>query len=290
MTPLRREDGVIMIAVLWICALTMWIALQIGADTRLQGEDQVHGHRRTQALYLAIGGCYEALARMGEPLDPGLGRKAEESWQPNGKPHLVQYETGQAVVIIEAEGRKVNVNITPPEQLRLVFERAGMAEADAEHLADLVADFTDPDDFQRLHGGEKDYYERQGVPYPPFNGPLLSLDQMLLIPGMTPQLFYGYQNAPPEGNPYGGFWDAALPARDSLFGLLTVHGKNQLILDEEPWDELEEKIITWERGGIYRILSLGRSFNGPPSVLMWLTVRYTADGAQPYEVLYRKIL
>ncbi len=290
MRILRREDGVIVIAVLWICALTMWFALQIGAESRLQGEEQVHAHRKSQSLYLAIGGCYEALAHMGEPLDIGLGRQAEESWQPDGKPHLVQYETGQALVVIEAEGRKVNVNVTPPEQLRLVLERAGMAESDAEHLADLVADFADPDDSQRLHGGEKDYYENQGIPYPPFNGPLLSLDQMLLIPGMTPQLFYGYQNEPPENNPYGEFWDAALPARDSLFGLLTVHGKNQLFVEEDPWDELEEKIITWEKGGVYRILSLGRTFNGPPSVLMWLVVRYTSDGEQPYEVLHRKIL
>ncbi len=290
MTILHREDGVIVIAVLWICALTMWFALQIGTESRLQGEDQVHAHRKSQALYLAIGGCYEALGHMGEPLDIGLGRKAKESWQPDGRPHLVQYETGQALVVIEAEGRKVNVNVTPPEQLRLVLERTGMAESDAEHLADLVADFTDPDDLQRLHGGEKDYYESRGIPYPPFNGPLLSLDQMLLIPGMTPQLFYGYQNEPPENSPYGEFWDSALPARNSLFGLLTVHGKNQLFVEEDPWDDFEQKIITWEIGGVYRILSLGRSFNGPPSVLMWLIVRYTSDGDQPYEVLYRKIL
>jgi len=35
MRILRREDGVIVIAVLWICALTMWFALQIGAESRL---------------------------------------------------------------------------------------------------------------------------------------------------------------------------------------------------------------------------------------------------------------
>ena len=33
---------------------------------------------------------------------------------------------------------------------------------------------------------------RLGLPYGPFNGPLLSLDQMLLIPGITEQLLYGY--------------------------------------------------------------------------------------------------
>lgn len=287
---IERQDGVIVIAVLWICALTMWFALQIGAETRLQGEEQVHGHRRSQALHLAIGGCYEALARMGEPLSMGLDRDADESWQPDGKPRLVQYETGQALVFIEAEARKVNVNITPPEQLRVVFEHAGLEESAADHLADLVADFVDADDLQRLHGGEKSYYQNVGAPYPPFNGPLLSLDQMLLIPGMTPQVFFGYSNTAPENNPYGEFWDAALPGKNSLFGLLTVHGKNQLLAEENLSDQGEEAIITWEKGGIYRILSLGRSYHGPPSVLLWLIVRYAGDDQKGYEVLYRKIL
>jgi hypothetical protein len=287
---LNRQDGVIMIAVLWICALSMWLALQIGAETRLQGEEQVHAHRKSQALFLAIGGCYEALARMGEPLSEGLDRHEEENWQPDGRPHLVQYETGQALVLIESEDRKVNVNVTPPEQLRLVFERAGWDDNEAEHLADLVADFVDKDEFQRLHGGEKDYYASMGIPYGPFDGPMLSLDQMLLIPGMTPQMLYGYTNEPPESNPYGRFWDPVLPARNSLFGLLTVYGKNRLLVEEDPWDEKEQKIITWEKGGIYRILSLGRSGNGPPSILVWLVVKYTSEGSPGYEVLYRKML
>ena len=61
-----NSRGVILIAVIWVCALIMWFSFQISAQTRLQGEDQLHAIRKSQALHLAIGGCYEALARMGQ--------------------------------------------------------------------------------------------------------------------------------------------------------------------------------------------------------------------------------
>ena len=69
---IHREKRAVLIAVLWICALVMWFTLQIGAMTRMQGEEQVHLFRRAQAHYLAIGGCYEALARIGQPPPAGL--------------------------------------------------------------------------------------------------------------------------------------------------------------------------------------------------------------------------
>ncbi|MFP5213955.1 MAG: hypothetical protein ACLGPL_11320, partial [Acidobacteriota bacterium] len=115
----RREDGAVMIAVLWICALVMWLALQVGYEVRLHGEERVHELRRSQALHIAIGGCYEALARMGTtgPTIKGLDDAADRlNWKPNRRPHIVDYENGQAMVVVESENNKVNVNRAGREQ------------------------------------------------------------------------------------------------------------------------------------------------------------------------------
>jgi hypothetical protein len=289
---MKKQDGVIVVAVLWVCALIMWFTMQIGAETRLQGEEQIHLLRKSQALHFAIGGCYEALARLGQPLPTGLERKQEDNWQPDGIPHLVQYETGQAVVLVEAESRKLNVNIAQPDQLKRAIARAGLDEGLAEQLADVIADFVDQDDLPRLHGAEKDKYEQLGLPYIPFNGPLISLDQLLLVPGVTSPLFYGYARGepPPEERSVEFSLEAMFPRRDSLFHLLTVHGNNRTVIEEDPGNVLEEKIITWESGGVYRILSLGKALTGPPPVLLWLTVRFTPGGERGYQVLHRKIM
>lgn len=313
-SDMKRQEGVVIIAVLWICAMIMWFALQIAAETRLKGEEQVHRFRRSQALHLAIGGSYEALARMAWTNSLGLDRKGghwhtaplrhkgdkkdpeDDNWQPDGESHMVDYKTGQALVIIEAEDRKVNVNKANHDQLKVVMGQAGVKEEEADRLSDRVLDFIDKDDLTRLHGAEKGQYKSSfHLPYRPFNGPLTSLDQMLLIPGITQQVFYGYGMKNDEADEKSSDTPQvpALPAKYSLFRMLTVYGKNVKFKEDrknDPFDDSEEKQITWQKGGIYRILSCGRTFNGPPTILLWLIIRYAPETTEGYEVLYRKIL
>jgi hypothetical protein len=286
-----REEGVVLIAVLWICALVMWFTLQIGAMTRMQGEEQVHLFRRAQAHYLAIGGCYEALARMGQAPPTGLERGPDLSWQPDGAHHLLKYETGEALVSIESEMTKVNVNIANPEQLRKVLVTAGVDEDAAEGLADAIADFIDPDDLRRLHGMEAAEYKRLGSPYGPFNGPLFRLDQMLLIPGITEQLLYGYMKKGSEaGETAPETVHPMVPSKDSLFEKLTVYGTNNILREIDLDRGLEQRLITWQNGGLYRILSTGMAYNGLPTVTICLIVRFNPQAKRAYEVLSRKIL
>ncbi|GLI34770.1 hypothetical protein DAMNIGENAA_22030 [Desulforhabdus amnigena] len=289
----KREKGVVLISVLWICALIMWFALQIGVETRLQGDEEVHMLRRSQAFYLAVGGCYEALAHMGSALSLGFDAPPESNWQPNGQPHVIDYQTGQALVIVESENLKVNVNKASQEQLKTVLEKAGMQEDAANEMADRIRDFIDQDDIPGLKGAEKDRYEDMGLPYQPFNGPLTSLDQMLLIPGITQQLFYGYGikgDLPAQENEAGIYIPPLLPRPDSLFQMLTIYGKNIALQDNPDTQEFIKEHTTWENGGIYRILSTGMTSGGTPAVVIWLTVRFAPETEEGYEVLYRKIL
>src|SRR5208337_1219273 len=156
--PLSSVRGVVLIAVLWCCALIMWFAFQISAQTRLLGEDRIHAIRDSQALYLAIGGCYEALARMGQAPPLGMDRPLDLNWQPDGRPRIVEYKSGIAVVIIEPEELKVNVNTAQQVQLMQVLQKAGADEFTSEELADRIMDFIDADDIPRPHGMEKDDY------------------------------------------------------------------------------------------------------------------------------------
>ena len=107
---MQQEKGVVLIAVLWICALVMWFTLQIGAMTRMQGEEQVHLFRRAQAHYLAIGGCYEALARMGQPPPSGSGERARSELAARRCRASAEVSDRGSLVSIESEMTKVNVN------------------------------------------------------------------------------------------------------------------------------------------------------------------------------------
>ncbi len=291
--PLSSVRGVVLIAVLWSCALIMWFAFQISAQTRMMGEDRIHAIRDSQALYLAIGGCYEALARMGQPPPLLMDRPLDLNWQPDGRPRMVEYKSGIAVVIIEPEEMKVNVNSVQEVQLRQVLQRAGADELTSEQLADRILDFIDADDIRRPQGMEKDDYIKAGLNYIPFNGPLTGLDQLLLVPGLSDQLFYGYDRGIDERmrDSPEVFQDIVIPAKNSLFSLLTIYGGNKnLPLDLEEQQDSMLKLMSWRPGGVYRILSFGKSANGPPSVGIWLTVRLVAGGEKPYNILSRKVM
>jgi DNA uptake protein ComE-like DNA-binding protein len=58
-------------------------------------------------------------------------------------------------------------------------------------VADAILDFIDTDDTARQYGVESDYYSTQSPAYRAANGPLQSLDDLLLVKGVTPALLYG---------------------------------------------------------------------------------------------------
>ena len=190
------KRGVVLIAVLWSCAFIMWAGLQLSAQTRLLGEDELHSISQTRSLYLAIGGCYEALARMtqAQPVQSGLA--SDQNWQPDGEPRVVVYNTGIAVVIIESDDQKINVNNASAAQLTQVLETAGADGQSSQALAARIADFvkTQNQNASQLQGqpntglGQGLNHDTDG-----FNGPLTSLDQLLLVPGVSQELFYGYE-------------------------------------------------------------------------------------------------
>jgi hypothetical protein len=300
----HQDKGIVIIAVLWICSLLMWFALQISSEIRLQGAEDINYLRRSQALYLGIGGAYEALARLGQSASMGLELRdrSPDDWLPDGEPRVVWYKTGQATVVIEKEQEKVNINKANQTQLRAVLVRAGLEENAADTLSDMAADFMDADELPRLKGAELDYYRRMALPHGPFDGPMQSVDQLLLIPGITPQLLYGGQGAPSldeEATREDARPAATYFGKNSLVGMVTVYGNNVRLPQDEELDglpvldrKMKAKPLAagWEQGGIYRILSYGETYTGPPAVMVWLIVRYLPDKMPGYEVLFKKIL
>ena len=60
-----------------------------------------------------------------------------------------------------------------------------------QDVANAILDWMDPDDTPRASGAESDYYSSLNPPYQCKNGPLDSLEELLLVQGVTPQLLFG---------------------------------------------------------------------------------------------------
>src|SRR5205814_6655236 len=60
-----------------------------------------------------------------------------------------------------------------------------------EDVADAILDWLDPDDEPRELGCEVEYYSGLSPPYAPKNGPVDTVEELLLVKGVTPQLLFG---------------------------------------------------------------------------------------------------
>jgi type II secretory pathway component PulK len=60
-----------------------------------------------------------------------------------------------------------------------------------EDIVNSILDWLDPDENPRDNGAESDYYQTLTPPYNAKNGPLDSLDELLLVKGITPPILYG---------------------------------------------------------------------------------------------------
>jgi type II secretory pathway component PulK len=60
-----------------------------------------------------------------------------------------------------------------------------------QEIANSILDWMDTDDTPRQGGSENDYYSGQSPPYQCKNGPFDSLEELLLVSGVTPQLLFG---------------------------------------------------------------------------------------------------
>ncbi|WP_442507202.1 type II secretion system protein GspK [Novipirellula sp. SH528] len=60
-----------------------------------------------------------------------------------------------------------------------------------EDVADAILDWLDSDDEMRPFGAELEYYTTLPTPYSPANGPIKSVEELLLVRGVTPTLLFG---------------------------------------------------------------------------------------------------
>lgn len=80
-------------------------------------------------------------------------------------------------------------NASPSMASSMLMALPGMTE----DVADAILDWLDEDEEPRPMGAEfDDYYLHLPNPYKPNNGPIESIEQLLLVRGVTPQLLFGY--------------------------------------------------------------------------------------------------
>ena len=92
----------------------------------------------------------------------------------------------------------------------------GVAPGEATPIVNSILDWIDPDDQTHPEGAETQYYQGLNPPYAAKNGPIDDISELLLIKGVTPEIYYGgvLTNYQPnffsrQRNPFGQSANAA---------------------------------------------------------------------------------
>jgi general secretion pathway protein K len=214
--------------VLWIFMVLTVLVAEFSRGMRDEAIATQNMAEEVQARGVAIGGIaqslYRTLLARENNTDDVAGDLDPDEWRADGSWHEGQYAGGTYSVRLIDESAKIPLNRADEAMLRLVLTNVGVTGDAQEELADAILDWRDPDSMKRLHGAEAEFYLHLPSPYRPKNGPFDSVDDLLLVRGVTRELFYGTgeREAPAGGLKLGKNDKPAIPLRE----IFSVFNKN----------------------------------------------------------------
>jgi type II secretory pathway component PulK len=215
-SPPRRK-GVVLLAVLVVVVLLTLAAYEFGELMLAEYRAAESSRRAAQARALADSGVHYVAALVSNPdtmsgtlnnnpydnAPAFQGLSLQLSAQPNlsGRFSIVspvdpddQSAGSQPFRYgVKDESGKINLNAL------MKIDSSGQVAHDmlmklpnmTEDIANAILDWMDPDSDTRTNGAEDDYYSTLSPPYHCKNGPLDTLEELLLVKGVTPDLLFG---------------------------------------------------------------------------------------------------
>jgi general secretion pathway protein K len=196
--PINRRAarrGAALLAVLWMSAALAAIAFSLAATVRSETSRASTNADGLRAWYLASGSVERAIQWMRWGPDYRNPDGSPRFWSPNTPRMYMTYPTGEAVIEMIPEQSKLNINTASPDDLLRVVTALTDNPAQSEQIVQGILAWSGPPGL--------------GQTFQPRRASFQEIEELLLVPGVTPELFYGNYVADPSGGlfPHGGLRD-----------------------------------------------------------------------------------
>lgn len=202
-----NERGVALMIVLWVMVILMIIVSEFAYTLKVDSAAVRNFKDGTEAYYLAVAGINLGLAEISEDYDiVCLDRDGRLLFKKKENGRLADIGSkrefvgggGRASYSISDEKGRLNVNTASRETIYEALRISGVETADRDIIADSILDWRDADQEHHMNGAETDYYSELPRPYASKDAPLDTVEELLLVRGVTPEIFYGSGSVPPE--------------------------------------------------------------------------------------------
>jgi general secretion pathway protein K len=198
-TSLRNNKGVVLLMVLWVLMLLTVIVGEFCFTMRTRVNITRNFKESTQAYYIAIAGLNKAIEeiirqeimpRQIVNVDEEPDDENEPDWRINTNIMPMAFGNGSYEVRIENISGRININLADKPLLQTMLSGFDLEESEMDIITDSILDWRDKDRNHRLNGAEDDYYKSLPEPYESKDDDFDSVEELLLVRGMTPELFY----------------------------------------------------------------------------------------------------
>ncbi len=217
---LRGNRGIALLITISVTTILVAAALEYNRRARFAVISTAAVRDRLMLSNMATSGVHAAMALLVKDRSESDFDSLQEDWaNPEKIDELLQeipFENGKLTVTITDELSKIQVNalVSFPDSQRfnqsqiLLWEHFLRYIGSEEQLTDdsdpvaivnSVKDWLDSGDDDAttgLSGAESAYYEDLDPPYASRNGPLPDISELLMIKGITPELYYGNEKKP----------------------------------------------------------------------------------------------
>ena len=196
---LNNERGIALFLVLWVMALLTVIAGELCHAIRTEVNVTRNYKEETQAHYIAVSGLFWAVGELvvNERVPRKVNAPGSEGGQEDIRPQIntdvppIPFGDGQFKIEKMNESGKVNLNRAGALLLKMMLNNYQIEEPNKSIIIDSIMDWRDKDNSHRLNGAEDDYYLSLPQPYKCKNGDFTSVEELLLVRGVTPEIFHG---------------------------------------------------------------------------------------------------
>jgi general secretion pathway protein K len=188
--------------VLWVLILLSAIATEFCFAMRTEVNMVRNFKEQTEAYYIALAGLNRAITELlrneSSPEKKKLLTDENEEtvettprWRINTDIPPVPFAGGKFNVRIGNEAGKININTADEPLLKMMLNGFEIEDQEKSIIVDSIMDWRVENDLHRMNGAENDYYQSLPKPYDCKNGDFDAIEELLIVRGVTPEIFYG---------------------------------------------------------------------------------------------------
>lgn len=241
--------GMVLIITLWVLTILAVLALTFAATMHVESRACHNEMQRVRARYAAYAGINRAIVAIQADQTGYVSELSEWAYLDSDDEEELRFPDDEHYeVIVRDECGKLDMGSSDQELLEKLPQLT-------PELIDCILDWTDADDDTRRDGAEADFYARLMPPRACANRPLFTLEELLMVNGVTEQVLYGSRALRPQAvsaTLEQGSTDEVLPLEDifTVYGGmndLSAQGQDRVNIntaDEEELSGISQEILS----------------------------------------------